>query len=256
MTATMTVSMKDKVVIVTGAKGGIGLATAQLFAKEGASVALVDINEPKQEAQDLIDAGYQAISIQCDVSNERSVESMVEKTVATFGKLDYAYNNAGIQNAATDTVDLKEDVYDDVMNVNTKGIWLCMKHELLQLRKQGTEGAIVNCSSMGGLIGVPERSVYHASKHGVLGLTKSTALEYASKGIRINAVCPGIIETPMVENMLATESDAMDELMKQVPIGRLAKPEEVASVVLWLCSSSASYVIGQAISVDGGYTVQ
>lgn len=252
----MTATMKDKVVIVTGAKGGIGLATAQLFAKEGASVALVDLNEPKQEAQDLVDAGYHAISIQCDVSNEKSVEAMVEKTVATFGKLDYAYNNAGIQNPATDTVDLKEEVYDDVMNVNTKGIWLCMKYELLQLRKQGTEGAIVNCSSMGGLIGVPGRSVYHASKHGVLGLTKSAALEYAPKGIRINAVCPGIIVTPMVENMLATESDAMDELMKQVPIGRLAKAEEVASVVLWLCSSSASYVIGQAISVDGGYTVQ
>lgn len=249
-------SMKGKVVIVTGAKGGIGLATAQLFAKEGASVALVDTNEPKQEAQDLIDSGYQAISIQCDVSNEKAVEAMVEKTVDTFGRLDYAYNNAAIQNSVTDTVDLKEEVYDDVMNVNTKGIWLCMKYELLQLIKQGTEGAIVNCSSMGGLIGVPGRSVYHASKHGVLGLTKSTALEYAPKGIRINAVCPGIIETPMVENMLATESDAMDELMKQVPIGRLAKAEEVASVVLWLCSSSASYVVGQAISVDGGYTVQ
>lgn len=249
-------AMKDKVVIVTGAKGGIGLATAQLFAKEGASVALVDTNDPKQEAQDLIDAGYQAISIQCDVSNEKAVEAMVEKTVAAFGKLDYAYNNAGIQNPVTDTIDLKEEVYDDVMNVNTKGIWLCMKYELLQLIKQGTEGAIVNCSSLGGLVGVPGRSVYHASKHGVLGLTKSTALEYASKGIRINAVCPGIIETPMVENMLATESDAMAELMKAVPIGRLAKAEEVASVVLWLCSSSASYVIGQAISVDGGYTVQ
>ncbi|MDO6851797.1 SDR family oxidoreductase [Priestia megaterium] len=249
-------AMKDKVVIVTGAKGGIGLATAQLFAKEGASVALVDKNDPKQEAQDLIGAGYQAISIECDVSNEKDVEAMVEKTVDTFGKLDYAYNNAGIQNPVTDTVDLKEEVYDDVMNANTKGIWLCMKYELLQLIKQGTEGAIVNCSSLGGLVGVPGRSVYHASKHGVLGLTKSTALEYASKGIRINAVCPGIIETPMVENMLATESDAMAELMKAVPIGRLAKAEEVASVVLWLCSSSASYVIGQAISVDGGYTVQ
>ncbi|KAB2331381.1 SDR family NAD(P)-dependent oxidoreductase [Bacillus mesophilum] len=249
-------NMKDKVVIVTGAGSGIGLATAQLFAKEGASVALVDINEPKQQAEELVVAGYNAISICCDVSIEKDVEAMVKKTVDTFGRLDYAYNNAGIQNPVTDTVDLKEAVYDDVMNVNTKGIWLCMKYELLQLIKQGTEGAIVNCSSMGGLIGVPGRSVYHAFKHGVLGLTKSTALEYASKGIRINAVCPGIIETPMVENMLATESDAMDELMKQVPIARLAKAEEVASVVLWLCSSSASYVIGQAISVDGGYTVQ
>lgn len=249
-------SMENKVVIVTGAKGGIGLAAAQLFAKKGASVALVDRNEPKEEAQKLKDSGYQAIAIQCDVSDEKSVKEMVDQTVAVFGKLDFAYNNAGIQNPVTDTVDLTEDVYDDVMDVNTKGIWLCMKYELLQLRKQGTEGAIVNCSSMGGLIGVPGRAAYHASKHGILGLTKSAALEYAPRGIRINAVCPGIIETPMVANMLATESDAMDELMKQVPIGRLAKSEEVAEVVLWLCSPAASYVVGQAIAVDGGYTVQ
>ena len=249
-------SMKNKVVIVTGAKGGIGLATAQLFAKEGAKVVLADRNEPKEEAKNLINLGYQALAVQCDVSEEKSVKAMVDQTVESFGKLDFAYNNAGIQNPVTDTADLTEAVYNDVMDVNTKGTWLCMKYELLQLKKQGTEGAIVNCSSMGGLIGVPGRSVYHASKHGILGLTKSSALEYASRGIRINAVCPGIIETPMVANMLATESDAMDELMKQVPIGRLAKAEEVAEVVLWLCSSAASYVIGQAIAVDGGYTVQ
>lgn len=249
-------SMKNKVVIVTGAKGGIGLATAQLFAMEGAKVVLADKNEPKEEAKNLIDLGYQALAVQCDASEEKSVKAMVDQTVESFGKLDFAYNNAGIQNPVTDTADLTEAVYNDVMDVNTKGTWLCMKYELLQLKKQGTEGAIVNCSSMGGLIGVPGRSVYHASKHGILGLTKSSALEYASRGIRINAVCPGIIETPMVANMLATESDAMDELMKQVPIGRLAKAEEVAEVVLWLCSSAASYVIGQAIAVDGGYTVQ
>ncbi|WP_242447674.1 SDR family oxidoreductase [Priestia endophytica] len=169
--------------------------------------------------------------------------------------MDYAYNNAGIQSPITDTADLTEEEYDNVMNVNLRGIWLCMKYELRQLRKQSTKGAIVNCSSMGGLIGVPGRSVYHASKHGVLGLTKSSALEYAAKGICINAVCPGIIETPMVERMLTTQSDEMQELMKVVPIGRLAKPEEVASVVLWLCSPAAGYVIGQEIAVDGGYTV-
>ncbi|MCM3537883.1 SDR family NAD(P)-dependent oxidoreductase [Priestia endophytica] len=248
-------TMKDKVVIVTGAQSGIGLATAQLFAKEGASVALADRKEPKQEAQDLVDAGYNAISIRCDVLNEKDVEAMVEKTVEAFGKLDYAYNNAGIQSPITDTADLTTKEYDNVMDINLRGIWLCMKYELRQLRKQGTEGAIVNCSSLGGLVGIAGRSVYHASKHGVLGLTKSSALEYGSKGIRINAVCPGIIETPMVKGMLTTESDEMQELMKQVPIGRLAKPEEVASVVLWLCSPAASYVIGQGISVDGGYTV-
>jgi len=248
-------TMKDKVIIVTGARSGIGLATAQLFAKEGASVALVGRNEPKKEAQELIDAGYKAISIRCDVSNEKDVEAMVEKTIEAFGKLDYAYNNAGIQSPITDTADLTEEEYNNVMDINLRGIWLCMKYELQQLRKQGTEGAIVNCSSLGGLVGIAGRSAYHASKHGVLGITKSSALEYASKGIRINAVCPGIIETPMVEKMLTTESDEMQELMKEVPIGRLAKPEEVASVVLWLCSPSASYVIGQGIAVDGGFTV-
>ncbi|GIO21307.1 oxidoreductase [Oceanobacillus oncorhynchi subsp. incaldanensis] len=249
-------TMKGKVALATGAKGGMGLATAQLFAKEGASVALVDINEPKQEAQALVDAGYQAISIQCDVSDEEAVKAMVEKTVDTFGRLDYAFNNAGIQNPVTDTVDLEEDVFDNVMDVNAKGVWLCMKYELKQFEKQGSEGAIVNCSSMGGIVGVPGRSVYHASKHGVIGLTKSTALEVASKGIRVNAVLPGIIETPMVENMLINESDAMEELISQLPIRRIGKAEEVASVVHWLCSPAATYVIGQSISVDGGYTVQ
>ncbi|PFJ38439.1 oxidoreductase [Priestia megaterium] len=249
-------TMKDKVVIVTGAKSGIGLATAQLFAKEGANVVLVDRNKPTQEAQELVNAGYHAISIECDVSIEKDVENMVEKTVETFGKLDYAYNNAGIQSPITDTADLTEEEYNNVMNINLRGIWLCMKYELRQFSKQETEGAIVNCSSLGGLVGIAGRSAYHASKHGVLGLTKSSALEYASKGIRINAVCPGIIETPMVEDMLMTESDEVQKLMKAVPIGRLAKPAEVASVVLWLCSPAASYVIGQGISVDGGYTVQ
>ncbi|WP_368901846.1 SDR family NAD(P)-dependent oxidoreductase [Oceanobacillus oncorhynchi] len=249
-------TMKGKVALATGAKGGMGLTTAQLFAKEGASVALVDINEPKQEAQALVDAGYQAISIQCDVSDEEAVKAMVEKTVDTFGRLDYAFNNAGIQNPVTDTVDLEEDVFDNVMDVNAKGVWLCMKYELKQFEKQGSEGAIVNCSSMGGIVGVPGRSVYHASKHGVIGLTKSTALEVASKGIRVNAVLPGIIETPMVENMLINESDAMEELINQLPIRRIGKAEEVASVVHWLCSPAATYVIGQSISVDGGYTVQ
>ncbi|MGN7312040.1 SDR family oxidoreductase [Alkalicoccobacillus gibsonii] len=248
--------MKDKVVIVTGAQQGIGFATAKYFAKEGAKVALADINEPSQQAQDLVKAGYDVISIKCDVSNENDVESMVEQTVNAFGKLDFAFNNAGIQNPMTNTDELDEDTYNDVMDVNAKGVWLCMKYEILQLKKQGTEGAIVNCSSLGGLVGVPGRSVYHGSKHAVLGLTKSSALEYASEGIRINAVCPGIIKTPMVENMLAQESDAMDELMKQVPIKRLAEPEEIASVVHWLCSPAASFLIGQGIAVDGGYTVQ
>lgn len=180
---------------------------------------------------------------------------MVDKTVEVFGRLDYAYNNAGIQSPITDTADLTEEEYDNVMDINLRGIWLCMKYELRQLRKQESTGAIVNCSSLGGLVGIAGRTAYHASKHGVLGLTKSSALEYAEKGIRINAVCPGIIETPMVGRMMDSENDAMNELMKEIPSGRLAKPEEVASVVLFLCSEAASYIIGQGIAVDGGYTV-
>ncbi|MFQ3845467.1 SDR family oxidoreductase [Staphylococcus pseudoxylosus] len=248
--------MEGKVAIVTGAKGGIGLATAKMFAEQGASVALADKNKPKEEVQKLVEAGYNAIAIECDVSNEQSVIDMVAKTVNIFGRLDYAYNNAGIQNPATDMVDLTEETFDQVMNVNNKGVWLCMKHEINEIKKHGSEGAIVNCSSMGGIIGGFGRSVYHASKHGILGLTKSAALEYARQGLRINAVCPGIVETPMVENMLINETEAMDALIEQLPIGRLAKPEEVASVVLWLCSPWASYMIGQAISVDGGFTIQ
>ncbi|GMA47579.1 SDR family NAD(P)-dependent oxidoreductase [Tetragenococcus muriaticus] len=248
-------NMEGKVAIVTGARTGIGLAAAQQFAEAGASVALVGRHEPKKEAQDLVDKGYQAISIQCDVSKEDEVSAMVEKTVEVFGRLDFAYNNAGIQSPITDTADLTEEEYDRVMDINLRGIWLSMKYELRQLRKQETEGAIVNCSSLGGIVGIAGRTAYHASKHGVLGLTKSSALEYAEKGIRINAVCPGIIETPMVGRMMDSENDAMNELMKEIPSGRLAKPEEVASVVLFLCSDAASYIIGQGIAVDGGYTV-
>ncbi|MBF2782794.1 SDR family oxidoreductase [Staphylococcus saprophyticus] len=181
---------------------------------------------------------------------------MIDTTVEHFGKIDFSYNNAGIQSPITDVSQLSIDEYQEVMDNNIKSIWLCMKYELQQLNKQKTKGAIVNCSSLGGLVGIAGRSAYHASKHGVLGLTKSSALEYASKGIRINAVCPGIIDTPMVGDMINNEKEAMEELMQDVPIGRLAKPEEVASVVYWLCGTESTYVIGQAISVDGGYTIK
>lgn len=248
--------MKGKVVIITGAKSGIGLATAQLFGKSGASVALVDQHKPTEEAQQMIEEGYDAIAIRCNVTQEEEVKAMVDTTVEHFGKIDFAYNNAGIQSPITDVSQLSIDEYQEVMDTNLKSIWLCMKYELQQFNKQRTEGAIVNCSSLGGLVGIAGRSAYHASKHGVLGLTKSSALEYAAKGIRINAVCPGIIDTPMVGNMINNEKEAMEALIKDVPIGRLAKPEEVASVVYWLCGTGSTYVIGQAISVDGGYTIK
>lgn len=246
---------KDKVALVTGAAGGMGLAAAKAFAEAGATVVLIDINEPKAQAASIDPTGKKAIAICCDVSDEKAVEATVAQVVSTFGRLDFAFNNAGIQAAATELADVENEVYDRVLDINLKGVWNFMKHELLQMRKQGS-GAIVNNSSLGGLVGVPGRAAYHASKHGILGLTKSAALEYAAKGIRINAICPGIITTPMVQTMLDEEPAAMDELIKVVPAKRLGTAEEIASVVLFLSSSAASYITGQAIAVDGGYTVQ
>jgi NAD(P)-dependent dehydrogenase (short-subunit alcohol dehydrogenase family) len=177
----------------------------------------------------------------------------VAQTVAAFGRLDAAYNNAGVQSPAVEMADASGAEYDRVQAINLRGVWNCMKYELRQMRDQGS-GAIVNCSSIGGLIGLPGRAMYHATKHGVIGLTRSAALEYAARGIRINAVCPGTIETPMVAEMLAKEPEAMKEIMRDQPIGRLGRPEEIAAAVLWLCSSGASFVIGHALAVDGGFT--
>ena len=187
------------------------------------------------------------------MTDEAQVKEMVEQTVSAFGRLDAAFNNAGVQSLAAETADATSEEFDRVNAINLRSVWLCMKYELLQMRKQES-GAIVNNSSIGGLIGIPGRAIYHATKHGVIGLTKSAALEYASRGIRINAVCPGAIETPMVAEMVAKEPETMKDITKEQPIGRLGRPEEVASAVLWLCSDGASFVIGHALAVDGGYT--
>lgn len=172
----------------------------------------------------------------------------------TYGRLDAAYNNAGVQSVAVETADYEGAEYDKVLDTNLKGVWNCMKHELLQMRTQGS-GTVINCSSLGALVGIAGRGPYHAAKHGVLGLTKSAALEYAARGIRINAVCPGIIDTPMVAGMKQTENEAMDELMKEVPIARLGHAEEVANAVIWLSSPQSTYVIGHALVVAGGSTI-
>jgi NAD(P)-dependent dehydrogenase (short-subunit alcohol dehydrogenase family) len=253
----MNISFENKVALVTGAASGLGLATAKAFAESGASVVFADWNEKavQSAAKELADQGHKTLAVRCDVSDDAQVEAIVKQTVATFGRLDAAYNNAGIQNVLAETADSPRDDYDRVMAINLRGVWSCMKYELLQMRAQGS-GAIVNNSSLGGLVGVAGRATYHAAKHGVLGLTKSAALEYASRGICINAVCPGIIETPMVAGMLVSEPGAMDEMMKDVPIRRLGRPEEIAAAVLWLCSPGASFVIGHALVVDGGYTVR
>jgi NAD(P)-dependent dehydrogenase (short-subunit alcohol dehydrogenase family) len=248
---------ENQVALVTGAASGMGLATAKAFAEAGASVALADWNEEAVRAvtAELVAAGHQAIAIRCDVADEAQVAAMVEQTVAAFGRLDAAFNNAGVQSPIAETADADGAEFDRVTAINLRGVWSCMKYELIQMRKQGS-GAIVNCSSLGGLVGVAGRATYHAAKHGVLGLTKSAALEYAARGIRINAVCPGIIDTPMVSGMLEKEPAAMDLLMKDQPIGRLGRAEEVSAAVLWLSSPAASFVIGHGLVVDGGYTIR
>ena len=255
----MNISFANKVALVTGAASGLGLATAKAFAESGAAVVLADWNEKEVEsaARELADKGHKTLAIRCDVSDDAQVEAMVKQTVATFGQLDAAYNNAGIQNALAETADSPREDYDRVMGINLRGVWSCMKFELQQMRQQGS-GVIVNCSSLGGLIGGARRGTYHAAKHGVIGFTKSAALEYATRGIRVNAVCPGMIQTPMSDQMIAAgQGEELEQMMKTyVPMARLGRPEEIADAVLWLCSSAASYVTGQSISVDGGFVMR
>ncbi|MGW4273649.1 SDR family NAD(P)-dependent oxidoreductase [Streptomyces seoulensis] len=252
-----TYDFTGKVAFVTGASSGMGLATARAFAEAGAAVALADINEDavNAAAKQLTDDGHQVLALVCDVSDEDQVASAVDRTVEAFGRLDMAYNNAGIMPPPTDAADESAEQFDRVQNINLRGIWASTKHELRHMREQGS-GTIVNCSSLGGLVGNPGRAAYHATKHGVIGLTKSAALEYGSRGVRVNAVCPGTIATPMVDAMVDGGELDRGQAEAGQAIDRLGTADEIAQAVLWLCSDGASYVTGIALPVDGGYTAQ
>ncbi|MEJ2867823.1 glucose 1-dehydrogenase [Actinomycetospora sp. OC33-EN08] len=240
---------------VTGASSGMGIATARAFAQAGAAVTLADVNPDALDAaeKELRDAGHRVLAVRCDVADEDQVAAAVTATVDAFGSLDLAYNNAGIQSPTTDAADEPASVFDRVNAINLRGIWASMKHELGVMRRQGS-GAVVNCSSLGGLVGLPGRAAYHASKHGVIGLTRSAAVEYAPRGVRINAICPGTIETPMVTQMLGSGDLDRATAEANQPINRLGTAEEMAQAVLWLCSPGAAFVVGVALPVDGGYT--
>ena len=248
-------NMQGKVALVTGASSGIGEATAMMFARNGASVVLAGRRERLLSAitDKLRSEGHTAAYAVCDVTDEEQVKNMIGFAAEIFGRLDYAYNNAGIMSDDVETADVPVEEFDRVINVNLRSMFLCMKYELRQMLKQGGDGySIVNCSSIGGLIGMPGRVAYHASKHAILGMTKCAALEYAARGIRINAVCPATIMTPLVEEMM--QKGAITRVIE--PIGRVGTPDEAASCVLWLCGPGAGFVTGQGIAVDGGYTIQ
>jgi len=247
----MTALLKDKVALVTGAASGIGRASAQAFAREGAKVMVSDITiEGGQETVGMIKkAGGEAVFAKCDVSNMAEVEALIAKAIETYGRLDCAHNNAGIGGVGVSTADCSKENWDRIINVNLHGVWYCMKYEIAHMLKQGS-GAIVNTSSISGLHGVRNDSAYSASKHGVIGLTKSAALEYANKGIRINALCPGWTQTAMAETEAGATTDP--KFLAQFVVDRPGTPEEQAEAVVWLCSDLASFVNGHAMIVDGG----
>ncbi|MCH7786596.1 MAG: SDR family oxidoreductase [Chloroflexi bacterium] len=253
-------TLEDKIALVTGGGSGIGQAASLTFAREGAKVVVADVNADggEETVSNIKEAGGDAFFVHADVSRASDVEAMVNITVQTFGRLDCAFNNAGIGGSSTDGPrqmhEYPEDIWDRVVSINLKGVWLCMKYEIAQMLEQGG-GAIVNTASVAGLVGLRNGSAYVAAKHGVVGLTRTAALEYAQQGIRVNAVCPGYIETPMTEG-LRSDPERLASIIASEPIGRIGTPQEIAESVLWLCSDAASFVTGQAMAVDGGYVAQ
>ncbi|MGN7722308.1 SDR family oxidoreductase [Chitinophaga sp. 22620] len=248
-------TFENKVAIVTGGSFGIGKATALAFSGRGAKVVIADLVEDSETYNAIVAGGGEAIFVKCDVSKTADVKKLVESTISTYGRLDYAFNNAGIEGISAPVQDCTEDNWDRTVGVNLKGIWLCMKYEIPEMLKQG-KGVIVNCASIAGLVGFPGLPAYVASKHGVIGLTKTSALECAKLGVRVNAVCPGAIKTAMIDRITGNKKEAEEQFANMEPIGRLGNPDEVANAVIWLCSDEASFVTGHAMTVDGGWVAQ
>lgn len=250
-----TTSASGKVALVTGSAMGIGLACAEAFAKAGYITVLADINEPVEQAAKLVAEGCKAAAYRCDVSDTLAVKEMIDWIVSAYGRLDAAHNNAGIQTPQRPMAEITDDEFDRTVAVDLKGVWNCMRYEILQMLKLGG-GTIVNTASAGGVVGFPGQAAYIACKHAIIGLTKTAAIDYSAKGIRINAVCPGVIRTPMADELIRRNPQLEEMFTKDIPAGRLGKPEEIADAVLWLCSPQATYMNGHALIVDGGVTIK